>query len=162
MVHGLQDPSAAIGNKAYKLPVIAAFSGVIACDIVITMSMCYYLHKSRTGLKSTNAMINLLITYTIRTCLLTTLITFLVYPETMISASFYVVGCRLYANSLLSGLNARECIKERGRLKESDTTSTPRCNDTIVIGSPEWWLCIEALNQSHGSSEVNGSTATPV
>ena len=69
-------------------------SSDIASDILITVSMCYYLHKSRTGLKryifygqecydltdthSTNTMINLLITYAIRTCLLTTCVSLLI------------------------------------------------------------------------------------
>jgi len=69
-------------------------SSDIASDILITVSMCYYLHRSRTGLKryifygqecydlidthSTNTMINLLITYAIRTCLLTTCVFLLI------------------------------------------------------------------------------------
>ena len=73
-----------------------ALSGDIACDIVITVSMCYYLQRSRTGFKgylfqaqarmlkfsllihSTNTMINMLITYAIRTCLLTTCVPLIV------------------------------------------------------------------------------------
>lgn len=72
-----------------------ALSGDIACDITIAMSVCYYLQKSRTAFKrhafhryvrhtiwqlipqSTNTMINLLITYAIRTCLLTTCVSVL-------------------------------------------------------------------------------------
>jgi len=79
MVHGFQTQFFdTTGSKANKFITGTALSGDIACDIVITVSMCYYLQRSRTGFKGTNTMINMLITYAIRTCLLTTCVPLIV------------------------------------------------------------------------------------
>jgi len=120
MIHGFQNQVFALSeSRVNKIVTEIALSGDIACDIVISVSMCYYLHKSRTGFKGTDTMINLLITYAIRTCLLTTicitacLIAFIVLPGSMVHSAFYFIACRLYANSLLSTLNARERILDK-------------------------------------------------
>jgi len=178
-VHDLQTRFVVeMGSKTFKLLASATLSGSIACDIIITMSMCYYLQKSRTGFRSTDTTINLLITYAIRTCLLTTicaissLAAFLI-AQVSIANALYLIGCRLYANSLLSALNVRESIIDRGRLQGNDMKLFPRDDSTvghstddgsrtIIIGSPDGWLRMEALSQPPGSSGVNDDTTPPV
>lgn len=169
------------GSKTNEFLMGGYLCGDIACDIVISVSMCYYLHKSRTGFKGTNSMINMLITYTIRTCLLTTiftvgcLVTFIVFPQTMIYCALYFIACRLYANSFLSILNSRESIAEKGRpqgsnlislgsLRFGDSNTANEGNSTIVKGSSDGkWVTTGPHNQPHERSEFfDGSTKLPV
>ncbi|KIM81741.1 hypothetical protein PILCRDRAFT_488674 [Piloderma croceum F 1598] len=162
MVHGFQTQFFAIkGSKANSFLTATFLSGDIACDTLITLSMCYYLHKSRTGLKGTDTMINLLITYAIRTCLVTTvcttlcLVTFNALPRDMIYQPFYFIGCRLYANSLLSMLNARETIRDKGQPQDSGVFSLPRfavgASSTNDSSMTDKQLPADA---SHGSLDV--------
>jgi len=165
MVNLFQESLNPIDSKGDKFRIETGLSSDIACDLVITVAMVYYLQKSRTGFKSTNMMINMLITYMIRTCLLTTLctlsslITFLVFPDALIYAAFYFIACRLYANSLLSTLNARESILNLnqgsdmislGRVAGSGPYSANDGLVTVVVGSDKWSLS-EAHSQPHRS-----------
>ncbi|KZT69084.1 hypothetical protein DAEQUDRAFT_275228 [Daedalea quercina L-15889] len=90
----------------------------IACDSLIAGAIIYYLNMKRTIFSRTNHAINLLITYALNTCLLTTvfsfftLITFLVYSETMVYTVFWFVLTRLYTCSMLSTLNSRENVRQ--------------------------------------------------
>jgi len=170
IVHGFQTQFfAADESKANKSVAVAALSGDISCDIVITVSMCYYLHKSRTGFKGTDTIINMLITYAIRTCLLTTiciassLITFIVLTNTMIHSAFYFIACRLYVNSFLSTLNARARILDKGQA--SDIISLGRFagsgqhSSKVVVIAPDKRSPTEAHSQPHRSSKIHDSIA---
>jgi len=173
MVHFFQESLSTTDSKGDKFRIETGLSSDIACDLVITASMVYYLQKSRTGFKGTNQMINMLITYTIRTCLLTTLctlsslITFLVFPDALIYAAFYFIACRLYANSFLSTLNARESIVNinpgsdmisLGRVAGTGPYSTNDGLVTVVIGSDKCSPS-EAHCQSQRGSGVYDSKA---
>lgn len=180
MWHSFQMQFLDAGSKTNKFLVAATLSGNIACDVVISVSMCYYLQKSRTGFKWTDTMINTLITYAIRTCLLTTLctmctlVTFLALPQTMIFFSFSFIACKLYANSFLSILNNRESVAEKGRPQEGNFISlgSPRVGDTntagvgncaVVKGSSDKWVTTGAHNQPHERSDVfDGTTKLPI
>jgi len=172
MWRGFQEPNfASTGSNRDKLLVGGTFSCVIACDIILTVSMCYYLHKSRTGFKGTETVINILITYAIRTCLLTTifslgcLATFFLYPQTMIFGAFYFVACRLYVNSLLSTLNSRERLAEKFRPAGSDFISLSRFAgsgmNTANDGNgetPDKSVSFVVNNQRRGGSEAYSGT----
>jgi hypothetical protein len=152
-------------QKKEKLGTGTALSSDIACDLVITVSMVYYLHKNRTGFKRTDTMIDMLVTYSIRTCLLITvctlssLITFFVFPNEIIYGAFYFVACRLYVGSFLSTLNAREHISNVGQGSDMPVISLSRfagsdpygANDghvKVVIGSDKF-PPTEAHSQPH-------------
>ncbi|KAI0311123.1 hypothetical protein OF83DRAFT_786510 [Amylostereum chailletii] len=100
-------------------------------DIIITLSLCYLLHKSRTGFKGTDTLVTRLIIFTINTGLLTSLdaglsfVLFLTKPDTLIYMSFYLFIGRLYSNSFFATLNARASLRGLGALSyESNTSRT--------------------------------------
>ncbi|KDQ57073.1 hypothetical protein JAAARDRAFT_207418 [Jaapia argillacea MUCL 33604] len=88
-----------------------------APDIIIAAALCTLLHRSRTGFRSTNNMVNRLMVFAVNTGLLTSLCAicslsfFLAYPNTFIYIAFYFMLGRLYMNSLLATLNARKGLK---------------------------------------------------
>lgn len=88
-------------------------SGTAACDVLITLTMIYYLSTSRNGFKATNTILVKLIRLTVETGLITStfaaldLIFFLAFDK----ANYHLVPAtclsKLYTNSLLVLLNAR-------------------------------------------------------
>ncbi|KAF5376161.1 hypothetical protein D9757_009318 [Collybiopsis confluens] len=85
----------------------------VACDILITLSMLYGLHTSRTGIKSTNHLINRLMTYSIQTGAVTSITE--IFCLAAYTASGFHFGhilvvfplSGLYATSFLANLHAR-------------------------------------------------------
>ncbi|KAH8103351.1 hypothetical protein BXZ70DRAFT_925185 [Cristinia sonorae] len=97
----------------------ADFAAVLAADMTVSLSLCFFLHMSRTGIKKTESLINILILYTINTGLLTAvdasagLIMFAVMPDKLIYVTFYLQLSKLYVNAYLATLNARETLREK-------------------------------------------------
>jgi len=85
----------------------------VACDVVITFSMCITLHRSRTGIKKTDRLINKLIAYSIQTgavtsfveifCLITATTTGFHFGHILVI--YPLAG--LYCISFLANLHAR-------------------------------------------------------
>jgi hypothetical protein len=85
----------------------------VMCDLCITLSMCYALHTSRTGIKSTDRLINKLMAYSIQTGAVTS------FTEIFCLATYTASGFHfghvlvvfplsgLYATSFLANLHAR-------------------------------------------------------
>ncbi|KIM37605.1 hypothetical protein M413DRAFT_448401 [Hebeloma cylindrosporum] len=82
-------------------------------DITIAASLCFLLHRARTGFKRSDTIINQLIVFVVNTGVLTTacaissLICLIASPNSLIYATFYFCIGRLYTNSFLATLNAR-------------------------------------------------------
>ncbi|PPQ75119.1 hypothetical protein CVT26_008297, partial [Gymnopilus dilepis] len=93
-----------------------------AGDIVIAFSLCWLLHKSRTGFSKSNRIIDKLILFTVNTGLLTSLCaiasltSIIVAGHTYLYIAFFFCIGRLYTNSLLVTLNAREMIRSSSRI----------------------------------------------
>ncbi|KAF8067054.1 hypothetical protein FPV67DRAFT_1226533 [Lyophyllum atratum] len=87
-----------------------------AADVVIAGSLCYMLHKARTGFKKSDSMINRLMLFVVNTgvltscCAIASLVALIASPLTLIYAAFYFCIGRLYTNSFLATLNARKTI----------------------------------------------------
>lgn len=85
-----------------------------ACDLFITVGLCWGLNTSRTGIQSTNKLINFLIMTAINRGLFTMLfamlniILFLVKPEAFYFILMNSLAGKFYMNSLLAILNTRE------------------------------------------------------
>ncbi|PBK87549.1 hypothetical protein ARMGADRAFT_1085559 [Armillaria gallica] len=85
-------------------------------DFVISLSMCYYLHKSRqaSGFSKTSAMIlgmmrlGVISGLATSTCSLLILITYLAWPNTLIFSGIDLILPKLYVISLLAMLNSRK------------------------------------------------------
>ncbi|KAF8974326.1 hypothetical protein BDZ97DRAFT_12638 [Flammula alnicola] len=78
-------------------------------DILIAAALFVFLHRSRTGFKKSDTMISRLIAFTVST------------GHTLIYVAFYFCLGRLYSNSVLATLNARQII--RGLGENSDELS---------------------------------------
>ncbi|KAJ3730769.1 hypothetical protein C8R42DRAFT_771898 [Lentinula raphanica] len=101
----------------------------IACDLVITLAMVYNLDKSRTGLKKTDHVLNMLIIFTVNTGLITvvlstaSLICFLVLPQSiLVYVALETILPKCYLNSFLATLNSREFLRERMSTEITDRT----------------------------------------
>jgi len=93
---------------------INALSTVV--DVSIAVSLCYLLHKARTGFKRSDSIINKLIIFVVNTgmlttfCAITTLVCLIASPHSLVYATFYFCIGRLYTNSFLATLNARKSL----------------------------------------------------
>ncbi|KAH9848437.1 hypothetical protein C2E23DRAFT_889091 [Lenzites betulinus] len=97
----------------------AGFGCAVGADVVLTSSLICVLQRRRTGFKSTDSMIDVLIVYTINTGLLTGLFSLLslifavVDPNNFIYIGLNMISTRCYANSVLAVLNSRRSLVER-------------------------------------------------
>ncbi|EJD07972.1 uncharacterized protein FOMMEDRAFT_16510 [Fomitiporia mediterranea MF3/22] len=85
-----------------------------ATDVSIAITLIFLLHRSRTGFRRSETMINRLIIFTINTgavtsvCALFAVLFVSIYPNALIYVAFYVCISRMYSNTLLATLNARK------------------------------------------------------
>jgi hypothetical protein len=97
----------------------ASIAGDLACDTVIMVSMFYFLHTHRTGVKSTETLMHKLVIYTLASGFLTfvgaaaTLICYLAMPQNQIFSSIAFILPHLYSNALLAVLNSRQNLRDR-------------------------------------------------
>ncbi|KAF8552161.1 hypothetical protein OG21DRAFT_1466112 [Imleria badia] len=100
---------------------IAGWTLSACADTLIAITLCYNLHRQRSGIKRTNHVINTLLLYTINTGALTSffailvIITFLALPGGMDFTAFVQVQSKLYAVSILASLNVRNRTLESAR-----------------------------------------------
>ncbi|CAA7263560.1 unnamed protein product [Cyclocybe aegerita] len=95
-------------------------------DVIIAVSMLYYLSKKRSqAFERIATVIDRLIAYTVRTGLLTSvaavvlLICYQAMPNNLVWLALYTSLAKLYSNSLLASLNSRQ------ELREASSTSMP-------------------------------------
>ncbi|KAH9923364.1 uncharacterized protein B0H18DRAFT_470365 [Fomitopsis serialis] len=86
----------------------ASLACSIAGDAIITGAMCYYLHLSRSGIKSI--------------CAICTIILSEVVSNTYWDTMFYFLISKCYVNSTLATLNAREKLRGTTQYAISDRT----------------------------------------
>ncbi|KZT39158.1 hypothetical protein SISSUDRAFT_665168 [Sistotremastrum suecicum HHB10207 ss-3] len=91
----------------------------VSSDVVITLSMCYYLYKGRTGYKRTDTLLTTLIIYSINTGIVTaigdTMVVILsqALPENVAFFAVFEVTIELFANAMLTSLNTRTQLRSR-------------------------------------------------
>jgi len=97
------------------------------CDIVISISLWYYLRRGRSGFARTETVVKKLILYTVNIGLLTsgasslTLILWLALPKNFGFISLTLIRSKLYVNSLLVTLNYRSTARAKLGTGESLT-----------------------------------------
>jgi len=102
-------------------------SSTTLADILIALSMCWYLYHKRTGLSRADSVVMTLMSYSINTGLLTSmlsigmLVSFVVAPTKLIYAAFFWPMGKCYVNSFLAILNNRTFLRER--LSNGDSIS---------------------------------------
>ncbi|KAI0694305.1 hypothetical protein C8T65DRAFT_57102 [Cerioporus squamosus] len=91
----------------------------LAEDVLLTTVLIYALCRSRKGIKRTNAMIDVMIMYTINTGFLTSVFNFLYMffslsrPDDMVYIGIGITALKIYSNSLMAALNSREALKAK-------------------------------------------------
>ncbi|KAJ7743508.1 hypothetical protein DFH07DRAFT_835596 [Mycena maculata] len=92
----------------------ASFSASTAIDILISIAMCYYLRKSKGEESQLNSRISTLMQYTLScgvftsACSLSILFTFILMPNNLIFLGLTFLLTRLYVNSFIAMMNARQ------------------------------------------------------
>lgn len=147
-------------SKALKIGTYAGFeeiswdlymsfgAGVMA-DLVIAISLCTILFRRRTGIRRTDSMVRAVMVYTINTgaltslCAIIVLVTYATMPGNFVFICFYFLLPKLFLNSLLATLNAREKLR-RGGTNSNGLVSIPL---TSVVSS------------SHTTSKSTGTPA---
>ncbi|KAJ7449415.1 hypothetical protein B0H11DRAFT_2289473 [Mycena galericulata] len=95
----------------------------LACDFGITVGLCWQLNISRTGIQSTNKLINFLIMTLINRGVFTMLfamlniIMWLTKPEAFYFLMMNIICGKFYMNSMLAILNTREHAHSLGEVK---------------------------------------------
>ncbi|GLB44391.1 hypothetical protein LshimejAT787_1700180 [Lyophyllum shimeji] len=97
--------------------IYASFSWSTAIDIVIATAMCFYLIRSKSGFAGTNNKIFMIIRMTLisgfltSACSLAALITYATMPDTLVFLGIEFLLTKLYINSFLAMLNARQSVQ---------------------------------------------------
>ncbi|KAK7690346.1 hypothetical protein QCA50_007003 [Cerrena zonata] len=108
-------------------------------DILIALSMCYYLQKKRTGIERTDDLVTTLMLYSINTGLLTSIIAttavilFAVMPTNFLWLCFFWIMGKCYVNSVLASLNSRDRLRQK--VYSSGVNITPSPGGRIVTDS---------------------------
>jgi len=147
----------------------AGLSLGLVTDWSISLSLIYFLLKSRTGMSQTNSIINYIVFYTINMGLITSMTDVVVLglslwnsakPQLYFLALFQVLG-NLYAISLLASLNSRMSIRESSTAPLSDFStfaagSRPQDIDDSTLGGSQ------RINRTQdvSFSQDNSSAAT--
>ncbi|KAF7333301.1 ANK-REP-REGION domain-containing protein [Mycena sanguinolenta] len=99
--------------------ILAAFATGAAADVLISLILCWYLHREMTMSDRVNSLIKRVIWYTLATGLATSvlamsaLIAYVVWPDTFISLALNFSLGRMYTNALLATLNSRKHLRAR-------------------------------------------------
>ncbi|KAI0666324.1 hypothetical protein C8Q78DRAFT_467409 [Trametes maxima] len=105
---------------------IAGSALLLAGDLQLTSVLVYFLHKSRTGVKRTDSMVDLLIAYSVSSgsliCVLNAvgLILSVLFEHNIVYTASSLVVQAVYTNSFVVALNTRQFVRSRGELDHSD------------------------------------------
>ncbi|KAH6912969.1 hypothetical protein BKA70DRAFT_1531675 [Coprinopsis sp. MPI-PUGE-AT-0042] len=107
----------------------------VLTDIVTAISLCFYLSKLRTGLQSSDSLVDNLCSYAINTGVLTstvsvaTLVLYNVLPTSnLYFVSLYFVLSKLYAISFMATLNTRRIVKGSRKGTDDQGATTNNTN----------------------------------
>ncbi|GJJ13634.1 hypothetical protein Clacol_007890 [Clathrus columnatus] len=134
-----------------------------AADACIAAFLCWQLYTKRTGFKSTDSIVKTLITFTINTGLIMTLASTAVFisvcflKKTKFPSKPLTHHCRIYINSLLASLNARDYI--RNQRKSTTIINT----NAATAGLPSFTLSTTNNIESHSmTTSPSGQTTSVV
>ncbi|THU98509.1 hypothetical protein K435DRAFT_777480 [Dendrothele bispora CBS 962.96] len=125
----------------------------IITDILICVSLCYTLWDSRTEIRRTTKLINMLIVYAINRFVLTTLvvivqmIVLITKPQSIGAMVIEFVTVHLYVNSLLATLNSRNHLRNIGN---------DRVNSDSNLSSSDRYGKFSSVRFVHGGSTTAG------
>jgi len=91
----------------------------LASDIGTTFALCWILHSSRTGIRRTDSLVNVLMFYILTTGVLVSIVSIIVVifysirPDNLVYLGFHLVLSKLYVILYLSSLNVRENLRSK-------------------------------------------------
>ncbi|TRM66942.1 hypothetical protein BD626DRAFT_166801 [Schizophyllum amplum] len=115
------------------------------CDLAITITLCATFNSFKTGIKSTNTLLNTLMIYAVNRgiltalCALLNLVLFLSLPGTFYFFIGLMPSSKLYMNTMLATLNTRSHLKKQakwGEAKYLNTRQTLFPNGEIRMSIP--------------------------
>jgi len=125
----------------WRILVTALLSLGAAIDVIIALSMLYFLYKKRENtFQRVSRLIDRLVAYTIRTGLVTSIAAVLVViffqtsPTTYVWLALYTFLGKLYSNTLLSALNARHELRNE-LSKSASVEPVPRSSRRNILES---------------------------
>ncbi|KAI0364401.1 hypothetical protein BV20DRAFT_862640 [Pilatotrama ljubarskyi] len=113
------------GFRKFTWLVSTGSTMAVTADVLLTIALIVVLQRSRTGLKRTDSMIDVMITYSVNTGGLFNLLSLLfafIRPGDLIYIGFGIPGVKLYATTLLAALNSRQSLASRGFGISCDTS----------------------------------------
>ncbi|KAJ6474062.1 hypothetical protein C8R47DRAFT_1294457 [Mycena vitilis] len=142
-----------------KATTIIQTAGSLACDIVITVYLCVFLQRNKSGLpRSTKKMLNALMINAVNRGMLTaissalTMILFLVTPNTFWFFLGIAPNSKLYMNSMLATLNMRQHIRDKVLMNDLQTV---QMGDVQTDGNVTF-SAVEFVKPIVGVSEPSG------
>ncbi|KAI0667101.1 hypothetical protein C8Q78DRAFT_1082604 [Trametes maxima] len=149
----------------YSWIVSVAYGLAVLCDLITASALILALLRSRTGVRRTDSVVEVLVLYTVNTGLLTTIVGLLVFvfalaqPDNLIYAGLSIPGVKLYSNSVLAMLNSRKSLSARMNDGVEDCAYgpgpvRPLSHQTAGVGVLETW----AVREMPVSLAVTGST----
>ncbi|KAI0756068.1 hypothetical protein C8Q80DRAFT_1264175 [Daedaleopsis nitida] len=112
--------------QGYDFVFTIGLSTAASLDVFITIGLCYYLRRGRTGLGSMDRIVDSITLYTVEngmlTCLTTSvsLICWLTMPTNLIFLGLHFAISKLYANSFLATLNSRKSLMNKSQASSGD------------------------------------------
>ncbi|EIN05259.1 hypothetical protein PUNSTDRAFT_137944 [Punctularia strigosozonata HHB-11173 SS5] len=127
----------------FKNTIYADFSLSTGIDTITSITLCYYLYRTRSTFSGTRSLVHSLMYWILGTGLLTSacslvlLITFAAMPNNLVFIAMEILLSKLYLNSFLAMLNARQSLRERHQSR-SFTQSTQRSDRIAICVSKEY------------------------
>ncbi|KAK0454865.1 hypothetical protein EV421DRAFT_455976 [Armillaria borealis] len=118
MVQSIRFP-AAIDYRRFEHLVPPCFAITAATDVLITVSLCYYLQIRKSGLEKTDGVVNRLTLLTINNGILSSAVALTAFvcqlaaSGTMLPFAMCFLLGKVYTNTLLSSLNSRSSTRKR-------------------------------------------------
>jgi len=134
-----------------------AFAASVTADVIIAISLCVALSRNRTGYLNTDTLLSVLISYSVNTCVLTSLcsaaclITYTLWPQDFIYLGIFFSLSKMYFNSLLAMLNARKHLSQRYSMK-APTTSASECEP-----ARRWFTTTQGLSVHDDVGQPHGT-----
>lgn len=100
-------------------------------DLLIASILIFYLHRGQSGFASTDGIVKAIMAYLVNTGAITmavslaTVLTFVFLKSSLVFAGLVIMASKLYANSLLGTLNARQVLRNRSSVPASGQSGLP-------------------------------------
>jgi len=144
------------------------------CDCIITVSLVYYLKRSRNGFNiRTDSVLDQLAYWTVNCGALTSVVglavifTFIAMPDSMVYIALHLLLSKLYANALLATLNFRKAHSGRG-INDEETAlslSTFRANrdeSSLPYSKSDKGAVIHVMTSTTTDTPDDGNSKQPI